>query len=250
MKAVTKCLFACFVGGLTGAAVRAQAPPLAAPPPLLKPEAATPLTSQPADNPAEEALSLYAELTGRTILRGSLGPGLPLFARPSSLDDINAAITSIQGQLSDRGIEIVPEGELFALAMRAGWSNSPLAAQLAGVKDGAISAARPRAAAEPASAGPRPAATADAMLPGGAFNFLGVDLNQVLLLYSELRNRTLLRSAWLACPQFNLLTRKPMLKADMIYALETLMALNRQVLECASPLALWISGPRGRRWKD
>jgi general secretion pathway protein D len=64
------------------------------------------------------------------------------------------------------------------------------------------------------------------LLPAGMIDFRGADLNQVLQLYAELVNRTILRSAALPAPQIALKTQTPLTKREAIQALDAVLGLN------------------------
>jgi general secretion pathway protein D len=64
------------------------------------------------------------------------------------------------------------------------------------------------------------------IIPPGTIDFRGADLNQVLELYAMLRQRTILRAANLASPQFVLKTQTPLTKTEAIKALDAMLALN------------------------
>ena len=63
------------------------------------------------------------------------------------------------------------------------------------------------------------------MIPAGTINFQGVDVNQVLEIYSQLVGRTLLR-AGLPAAQIVLKTQTPLTKTEAIQALQAVLALN------------------------
>jgi len=65
------------------------------------------------------------------------------------------------------------------------------------------------------------------MIPPGMIDFRGTDVNEVLKLYAELVNRTVLRPASLAAQgQIVLKTQTPLTKSEAIQALEAVMAIN------------------------
>ena len=63
------------------------------------------------------------------------------------------------------------------------------------------------------------------MIPAGTINFQGVDVNQVLEIYSQLVGRTLLRAS-LPASQIVLKTQTPLTKSEAIQALQAVLALN------------------------
>jgi len=64
------------------------------------------------------------------------------------------------------------------------------------------------------------------MIPAGTIDFQGVDLNQVLHVYAELVNRTILRPSGLSCPPIVLESQTALTKAEAIEALQAVLALN------------------------
>src|ERR1017187_9388612 len=63
------------------------------------------------------------------------------------------------------------------------------------------------------------------MIPQGLIDFEGVEMNQVLVIYAKLVNRTLLRAA-LPQSQIILKTQTPLTKTEAIQALQAVLALN------------------------
>ncbi len=64
------------------------------------------------------------------------------------------------------------------------------------------------------------------MIPAGTINFQSADVNQVLEIYAQLVNRTLLRPASLAAGTIVLKTQTPLTKTEVIEALQAVLALN------------------------
>jgi len=76
-----------------------------------------------------------------------------------------------------------------------------------------------------ATAVPAANAPAEETIPAGNINFQGVDVNQVLDVYSQLVGRTVLR-AGLPAAQIVLKTETPLTKTEAIQALQAVLALN------------------------
>ncbi len=66
----------------------------------------------------------------------------------------------------------------------------------------------------------------DEVIPAGTINFPATDLNQVLQIYSELVNRTVLRPANLGAPLITLKTQTPLTKKEAIAAFDAVLAMN------------------------
>jgi general secretion pathway protein D len=76
-----------------------------------------------------------------------------------------------------------------------------------------------------ATAVPAVGASAEEMIPAGDIDFQGVDVNQVLNVYSELVGRTVLRPPGLSTPPIVLKTETPLTKIEAIQALQAVLAL-------------------------
>ncbi len=66
----------------------------------------------------------------------------------------------------------------------------------------------------------------ETQLPAGTINFPSTDLNQVLQIYAELVNRTILRPTSLPAPTITLKTQTPLTKREAIQAFDAVLALN------------------------
>jgi general secretion pathway protein D len=64
------------------------------------------------------------------------------------------------------------------------------------------------------------------LLPAGTINFPATDLNQVLQIYAELVNRTILRPTTLPAPTITLKTQTPLTRREAIQAFDSVLALN------------------------
>lgn len=76
---------------------------------------------------------------------------------------------------------------------------------------------------------PTPLATnapPEPMLPAGVINFPATDLNQVLKIYADLVNRTVLRPTALPAPTITLVTQTPLTKSEAKQAFDAVLALN------------------------
>ena len=67
---------------------------------------------------------------------------------------------------------------------------------------------------------------AEETVPPGLINFQQADLNQVLQLYAEWVNRTVLRPATLPAPTITLKTQTPLTRREAVQALDAVLALN------------------------
>jgi general secretion pathway protein D len=77
-----------------------------------------------------------------------------------------------------------------------------------------------------AEAAPTSPAPAEQMIPAGMIDFRNTPLEQVLQVYAELVNRTLLRPAALPAPQVTLKTQTQLTKSEAIQALDAVLGMN------------------------
>lgn len=170
----------------------------------------------------DEALELYQEYSGKTVLRSPKLPPLTEFNRPIPSSDTNGMRIVLEYELLNHGIQFIPHCEIFALAVEVGWTNSPEAQYLATLK--------PRSTNASLAASPLPGSgdqvVGQEAIPPGTIDFRGADLEQFLVLYGTLANRTLLRSSQISSSFFKFRTQTPLTKTGAIYMLELALALN------------------------
>ena len=153
-------------------------------------------------------IDLYGRLLGKTPL---VAPGLPSLTNfvPSDLPaDRTNAIARIEDECARNGISVVHDGPHFVRLLPA-------------QKRDRLLREAPLRGSELQSAGSEvhPAGI-------GVIDFHGADLAQVLLLYGELSQRTVLRPAALASSRIELKTVCPLSRDEATYALVTVLALN------------------------
>jgi hypothetical protein len=121
--------------------------------------------------------------------------------------DKTNAIAFFESEFSKKNISVIPDGPSFVRLLRVGeWE--------AGLSNAPIRGAHLRAS------------PSKEMIPAGAVNFPGTDLTQVLNIYAELKNRTILRTRFLPSPVVRFKTQCPLTKEELVYALETVLALD------------------------
>lgn len=156
----------------------------------------------------DQALVLYGELTGRTVLR----PGkLPAVDGPIELPSPDTP--GYREQASERiikyfdgvGVRFKPLGERFVVVATEG-SSLQLAA--------------------PPERKPQPESSNQSDFPKGTIKFPGADLDQVLEIYSVLRDCTILRPARLPATPVFLQTESDLTREEIIYAMDVAFALN------------------------
>ncbi len=153
-----------------------------------------------------DTLEVYGHLTGKTVLRPSTLPVLPEVTIGDQPADKTNAIVRIEKALADLGLEVVQDGPHFVRIHPKGERDSLMNAPLRGAELAPLSATE--------SIGP------------GWLDFRNADLNQVLLIYGSLSQRTVLRPITLPLPGITLRTECALTKAETIYAMETVLALN------------------------
>jgi type II secretory pathway component GspD/PulD (secretin) len=147
---------------------------------------------------------------------------LPRYPSPSP------GISSLQGGVSNLpGAAVSAPGAGASAPDAAAGAPGAAAAGAPGGAAGAQGAAAgaPGAAAGVPGGAAGAAAPAEEMIAPGTIDFEGVELNQVLLIYAKLVNRTLLRAA-LPQAQIILKTQTPLTKSEAIEALQAVLALN------------------------
>jgi hypothetical protein len=166
--------------------------------------------------PLDEALELYQDYSGKTVLRSPNLPTLSEFEKPITSSDTNGMRVVLENELQKHGIEFIPLREVFVLAVGADWKNSPAANYISTIKP-------PSSRSTASSTGGK--ATPE-LIPAGTIDFRGADLHQFLDLYGVLQNRTLLRSSQISSSQFRIRSQTALAKTDTIYMLEVSLALN------------------------
>jgi hypothetical protein len=152
------------------------------------------------------ALDVYGNLTGKTVLRPAALPAPPDAITADLPADKTNAIARIERALSEQGLEIVQDGPHFVRVFRKESRESLTNAPLRGAE---LAALRGQEA-----------------LPPGMIDFMGADLNQVLSIYAAMSQRTILRPVTLPAPTVSLKSQCALSKEELLYAFETVLALN------------------------
>jgi hypothetical protein len=153
-----------------------------------------------------DLLDVYGDLTGKTLLMPSALARLP---EPMIADlpaDRTNAIPRIERALAEQGLEVVQDGphfvRVFRKEARESLTNAPLrGAELARAKGAET-------------------------MPPGMIDFTAADWRQVLDIYAQMRGRTILRPATLPGPVIHLKTKGALSREEVLYAIETVLALN------------------------
>lgn len=165
----------------------------------------------------EPVLAIYAELTGRTLLRRSLPPatGVDLVSRAESNEGLAEAIRS---ELARKEIVIRPHLEKFSLVAADDPDFNQIGPELWETTLGML-----RRRGEVNSGG----TPDEAFAQQGQLNFLNTDPAQVLMIYQELGDRTVVRPSSLPLPTVRFRNVNALTRTEAVYALNAVLALNR-----------------------
>ncbi len=153
-----------------------------------------------------DGLEVYGDLIGKAVLRPATLPPLGDSITENLPKDKTNAVAAIEQALARRGLEVLQDGPHFVRVFpkndQGFLTNAPLRGrELATRKD-------------------REA------LPTGMVDFQDADLAQILDIYTQLSQRTVLRPATLPAPTFKLRSRGAVSREEVLYAMATLLALN------------------------
>jgi hypothetical protein len=167
-----------------------------------------------------KVLEIYGIMRQRTVLRPATLPAplIRLKAQPGlSLEE---GVYAVETVLALNGICMVDDGASFVQVV-------PLA-QRAQVRTGA-----PKAGA--------------GVIPAGLIDFSNADLNQVMAIYSAMRQRTILRPATLPAPTITLRSQGHLSQEEAVYAMAKVFELNGICLVDDGPKLVQVV-PMGQRW--
>ena len=150
-----------------------------------------------------QALEIYQELSGRTILRPSRLPWASLTVRSQREASRAEAIWMLDALLAINGVTMVPEGDKFVFALPVGPTARPPAIPL-------------EAASMPATEGE--------MLPAGGLKWSDADTDAMLEVFASLVGRDALRPVPAA--KVSIRTQRPLTRTEAVYALNALALLN------------------------
>ena len=153
----------------------------------------------------EEALDIYTELTGRTVLRPGKLPQLPVSIKADLPADTNAAVARVVSELAKCHLDVVPDGETFVRVLPEDWQNSLMGKQLAQIN--------------PPLPSPHPA-------DPSFYAVVRSDFAACLDIYSNLRGRTILYPLSLPRAAVSFRNRKPLTTEEAVYALTVVLAMN------------------------
>jgi hypothetical protein len=151
-------------------------------------------------------LALYGAALGKTVLRPSQLPPFDGSLPPDLPKEGSNAVAYLANELSKSGIEVLHDGPHFVRVFPANRPDQRTNPPLRGTE---LSSANSRE-----------------ILPAGTINFPSTDLEQVLMIYRELRQRTLLRTGILPSMTVQLRTVCPLNREEAAYAISTVLGLN------------------------
>lgn len=171
-----------------------------------------------------EVLEIYQHLVGRTLLMSSVvGNGTRVTLQMDEPAPSEELAKGIEKALD--GLVFHPDGDRFAVVGREGDFEKLTPELREFVRNLKLARPIPPGAqgAEESSYKTKPT---EEMLPAGVVNFQNADFFQVLQIFQELVNRTLLRPAQLSGSGIYLRTQTPLTRQDAVYAMGAVLALD------------------------
>ncbi len=156
--------------------------------------------------PIGDIINVYAELTGKTVL---MAPGLPVPALSNFSElpsETKSATTVIEQEFSKAGIHVISDGPHFVRLMREDQQKTQSGPPLRGIELAASKHGE--------------------VMHRGYINFPAVMSDDVLRVYAELAQRTVLRPAVLPGGIVRLRTTCALTREETAYALATVLTLN------------------------
>lgn len=150
-----------------------------------------------------QVLEVYQMLSDRTVLRPSSLPATRISIRTQTELTRAEAVQALDGILSMNGITTRPRGEKFTFVVQAGQTN-----RLSFISD------------------PPAASPGAEILPAGLIKFREADVDQVLEIGQELRQRTLLRPSNLPHPRITMHSQTELTREQAIWMLDAVLALG------------------------
>ncbi len=154
---------------------------------------------------------VYQQIADRTVLRPWNLPAAILTVPGTNFTTTDDLLKALDKTLVARGVLMRPDREKFVLAVANNADFQNVTPELWN--------AASRLAGE--SSTPK-----EERLDRGIINFPSTDLNQVLVVFQELANRTVIRASTLPSPSICLRTQTPLSRAEAIYAFSAVLALN------------------------
>src|SRR5262249_47251873 len=121
-----------------------------------------------------------------------------------------------------------PAGEKFTVATRREVPLGKITSHLSDARELAATIEQARKASAKAKSAEQASAVSDQeeILPAGVITFRNVDYNEVLKIYGELHDRTLIQTFLLPAPAISLRTYTDLTREETIYAFTAMFVLN------------------------
>ena len=199
----------------------------------------------------EDLLRLYQLLVHRTLLRPMVlpsGPGMDLYTKePVATSDVARTIEQL---FVENGIVLQADGEKFTVARTGQISPEELASRLSEARDLAATIEQSRLASRNVQAAGKSSGVSDPedILPAGVIYFSSVDVNEVLKIYRELTDRTIIQSLVLPAQTISLRNNNPLTREEAIYSFNVVFALNDISILAASDKFLLV-GPIFQKYR-
>jgi len=162
----------------------------------------------------DQLLILYVALANRTVLRPAQLPACELSLHTRENISKPDLMKAIETALKEKDIVLKPLGNKFLVVARQG-DVGLVTPEVKAASDSLVS-----------TLAEIPGSKADELLPPGMINFPSTDINQVLQIYQELINRTIIRPMVLASQTIIFRNAVPLTRSEVIYALTATLALN------------------------
>jgi general secretion pathway protein D len=215
---------------LSGVSLLAQVPPSAAPPPADAP-------ASPAVTPETNREEILRQAVRRTIdgTPGTVAPSATIVATGASAtvaepgvqvaavplatpSATNAVAAPVVPSAAPPGIPTTPVPTIPTTPVPSAPPTQPPGTPI-------VPGAQPGVPL-PGSTPPGANVVPDAVIQPGEINFQAVDLQQVLTVYADLVNRTILRPTTLPAPVITLKTQTPLTRSEAVQALDAVLGLN------------------------
>ena len=181
-----------------------------------------------------ECLHLYQELAHRTLIRPTSLPAAKIGGLYSK-DAVTAAdvVKAMDQELAKCGIEMVPDGEKFVVAVVSGMELKPTMAKLREVREFAAFIERTRSQSSAASVvqvspapAPKPGPKEQLEIPAGMINFPNTEFFAIIPIFGHLTSRTVIQPAMMMSPNIPLVTHSPLTQEEATYAMAAAFAMN------------------------
>jgi hypothetical protein len=182
-----------------------------------------------------QVFALYQQLAERSFIRPTALPDIRLDLGSQEQVTVTDILQGIEQALREKGITLKPDGDKFVIATKVGDPDRITPEVREAAAKLAATTREPAPAQQgsntepqhsPDAPNPNTSATQEPVLPAGTINFPGTDLDQVLPIFQELANRTLLRPLILPATPIDFRTYTPTTKVEAIYAFTAFLALN------------------------